>query len=1148
MNEQHVQIHDWTLAQENAAKIKSGSRFLFTQDKRCLENTLIDASAQRLQLHANARALSGAVKALVPGTTLDIPGMSITTEASPSHHFSALIPDRDLYKAEQDTVNLLVVLPNAAQHQTISLQVNLNGAPFYSLDITSSLAKNNGMALESLSALLPGQYSAQLLIDDMCIAEPAHFVVAHYQLAPFDANLIAHTLDPDSDTLHFELAVTSYELPWQSRINVMLIENGLEQQRTTLDPQSDGHFSGRFSLLGEGPFILRLIASDDASRLCEVALPGSAQAQRQSTLISELGPEIYLSMLPMPESIPVRGGFIQQGEKRDIPIEINQCITDKPVLLIHQKTQALSVLSWDMLENTWHESRFEDLDAGDEIALTGRGKMMMVFIGAWINQQPFEGYATVLSTDVLQLKIDSAQSLRPGQMLELKITLNSDRPLPVYLNIRDSRLSASKSAQTDLGQCLKQQIESMSEAYTHYRLAPLNERGEFTQALSPFGGFAPDAWDEEVDYMESAMAPEPFASGAQAEEHDPLSMLCEARNPQPRSAPVKKELMSRSRLSDNKEQSKSAPPEPPQARGQFPDSVFCALVYVHKQEILKLKMGDNLGRISIDAFVYDDGNWCAAKHSFIVDQPVRADIDFPPVVQPGDAVYGRIRAHSASGKARVELYLDEKPVTLTPSNGLTKTPLEREIPVQPGTYRLCVTDPDTGETDSVRFEVNAPGKAKTLSNALQLLQPGQTLTLDTHPGTLSIDLLPGFDQVSDKLLNTTAGYAHLCCEQTAAKILAACAMYISSEDMKTRQEAEKIILAGVARESKMISKKKGFKMYPEGDYVSEYYSKLAVQYLWQLHSLQHFKGLSDSLKRAIEQGLNYADRAAKVHKLKRFTEQPTSMAEAWSLACEQPKHKAINTLIEKTIDLSAGKARLKTQADPVYARTTMAYAAACLLKQEDIKNAITLANQVMQDINEDGALYSTVDSVALIAMMSVLKSHPLFAHKPKLRINGQLCDPTSLNNTLIETIEVVEGTALVQISHIVEHDWIDTTAAMKVSTALVPASYMLKHDWIDAKVNTNRNFNMGDRIELQISLEEGYVNGDLAHINLPAALSWIQGGGRVKQFSVDFAGKQTINVPLLVTSKVQGPQHFAVLVRNMFEQERVACPGLLEVS
>lgn len=44
------------------------------------------------------------------------------------------------------------------------------------------------------------------------------------------------------------------------------------------------------------------------------------------------------------------------------------------------------------------------------------------------------------------------------------------------------------------------------------------------------------------------------------------------------------------------------------------------------------------------------------------------------------------------------------------------------------------------------------------------------------------------------------------------------------------------------------------------------------------------------------------------------------------------------------------------------------------------------------------------------------------------------------------------------------------------------------------------HFEAGGRIDLVISLPDGYQIGDLVHVALPACLSWIQGGGKVKRF------------------------------------------------
>jgi len=93
-----------------------------------------------------------------------------------------------------------------------------------------------------------------------------------------------------------------------------------------------------------------------------------------------------------------------------------------------------------------------------------------------------------------------------------------------------------------------------------------------------------------------------------------------------------------------------------------------------------------------------------------------------------------------------------------------------------------------------------------------------------------------------------------------------------------------------------------------------------------------------------------------------------------------------------------------------------------------------------------------------------------------------------------------------------------------------------------------KRFALGNRLTLQITLPQGYRLGDLAHIVLPPCLSAIEGGAKVKRFTLDFAGQNALRIPLLVTSKLPGVQHFAVCVRNMFEEERASSTGLLMVT
>ena len=102
--------------------------------------------------------------------------------------------------------------------------------------------------------------------------------------------------------------------------------------------------------------------------------------------------------------------------------------------------------------------------------------------------------------------------------------------------------------------------------------------------------------------------------------------------------------------------------------------------------------------------------------------------------------------------------------------------------------------------------------------------------------------------------------------------------------------------------------------------------------------------------------------------------------------------------------------------------------------------------------------------------------------------------------------------------------------------------------------NHELNFQVGDQVELQVELTDGYRFGDFLDVCLPDSLSRVFGGGQVKQFAVDFAGESVLTIPLATTGTSfskdgkPDPHHFSILIRNMYDEERIACPSFLRVN
>jgi hypothetical protein len=433
--------------------------------------------------------------------------------------------------------------------------------------------------------------------------------------------------------------------------------------------------------------------------------------------------------------------------------------------------------------------------------------------------------------------------------------------------------------------------------------------------------------------------------------------------------------------------------------------------------------------------------------------------------------------------------------------------------------------------------VAEPGKFKSYAKELGLLYKGEFISLKTS-GALSLRLLPAIDEPFDTLITATAGYTHLCCEQTAAKILAAVFMYLTAKNQGQRSKAEQIILAGIAREQKMI-RPSGFAMYPGDEYISEHYSTLAVRYLWKLNQLDQIPDLSLGLREAVREGLLLADLAAEAHQMKRLPDQIHGIEDAYAVATEGGEPGRVKTFIESLIDFSNSQPSVKDKAHAVAERAVFAYAAASLIATDDMRRGIPLANTVTRQFNEQGSLYSTVDSVAAIALMIQLRLAGVVTGEGRVRVNDREMSTLEASqfSDRVESIEVVDGIAAVEVKRIHEEDW-DAFAY----------AFPVKVGFRDSKGDPVRAFRAGDRAELMVSLPEGYQSGDILHVVLPACMSWIEGGGQVKRFTLDFAGKKELQIPVVVSSNINGEQHFAVCVRNMFKEERATNPGILSVK
>ncbi len=1073
-------------------------------------------------------------------------GVTLKPKKRDVERLGCVVADRDLYRAEEDVVNLFVALPDPPED--LKLIVEQNGEPFTEREPE---LEDGGVAVETLAALLPGTYSAQLAAGGRRAGMPATFTVAEYTLAPLSARLVSHELQAKGKKLAFELAVESYQVPFDGELRVALVEDGREKKHVTLRAESPGCYLGRLPVSGKGALRLRLTATDDARRSAEVALPGSRAAERKDTVVSELGREISFSLMPRAGATALRGGYLSAGDELETPLVVDEVVTERTVLRAELAVQDLHLVVLDLASGRWQVEEHGDVEAGDEVEVTAGGPVSMVFAGGFVAGSAFEGFTTFLRPNRLELSIDAPETIRPRENLVVRLEHSAgDTRVQVLLSVRDERLTATDRPAAGLAASAKRGLDGATAGMADQGFVPLSDlvhdsfqgmpRGSFRLRGSGFGL-------ENLAGDDDLLAPDWLLGGRSRDA--PVRAISVGLAPGAAAEVLEGVAY---RVPEDPASGGAAAPaqaaEPPAPRSEMPEALFFGLVPVAGSEELVIPLGDSLGTFTVEAFALTDGDWTETRHSLVIDQPVRIDLEVPPAVHPDDTVRGRLRAATASGRARIRLTCDGDDVELLGSRGgevaagELASPVELEFVLRPGVYLARVEDAESDDSDTLEIRVGEPGKLKSYGREIGLLQEGESLDLE-RAGALTLRLLPNVDQPFENLVTATAGYSHLCCEQTAAKILSATFMYLSAASPVARSLAEEIILAGLAREHKMHLPGRGFSLYPGGKRVSEHYSPLAVRYLWTLDQLDEMPDLSGSLRSALEDSREMVADAAAAHGLARRPDRIASIEDAYAVVTAGGDAEGALGFVRSSLDVQGHEVRVHPPSQrrwhQVAERTFLAYAAATLIALGDRRLGTRVANLITRQLNAEGRLYSTVDSVAAIALMIQLRRANLVAGQARLRVNGREMTVHEAQELAdqVETVEVLDGVAAVEVLRLHEEDWNALESTFPVQVDFLRGSRKRRIE----------RFAMGDRVDLAVRLPDGYRSGDLLHVSLPAAMSWIHGGGQVRQFTLDFEGENEVRVPLVVCSAIEGEQHFAVCVRNMFEEERIASPGILTV-
>ncbi|HEY1349167.1 MAG TPA: hypothetical protein VGF67_06040 [Ktedonobacteraceae bacterium] len=400
------------------------------------------------------------------GNLLRSRAQQIAEKTLPGLRLRSLTCDKALYRANRDTVRLLIAAPGQPG-TSLKLSLRLGGHPYAEYPVVLAAA---GLRIWSLQDLPEGEYEARIEGSDGC-----RFEVAEYRLAALNAELVGQQML--GAVLHYTLSVTSFGQPY---CGVLAIE--LQERGQRVGARIDGHCQGNCTLNGNGPYTLNVLTGE---RSATVALKGSEQERRETLTISEPGRVHEISLLPLPDAQQCRGLQVSATGTNSAPFLVGQIIGRELELVARVAVEMLRVVVLNPVNGEREEQLYEGLDAHKSLRLSIPAPYGIVLLGAFLAGQAWEGWCAVLRPPDLHLQCAAPAQARTGQRITITLTASTsaDGPIPMQLIVKDQRLAPS-DPRVELAACIKRHLTTW-----HVRAHTGEVRRQVAQAggPSPYG-------------------------------------------------------------------------------------------------------------------------------------------------------------------------------------------------------------------------------------------------------------------------------------------------------------------------------------------------------------------------------------------------------------------------------------------------------------------------------------------------------------------------------------------------------------------------------------------------------------------------------------------------------------------------------------
>jgi hypothetical protein len=1007
-----------------------------------------------------------------------------------------LFTDRELYGPREPVRLGLFRATGAGQRVRVELRSGLSRLPPLEVELDG-----NGLGWLELPGQLPGSY---VLTHEEASAS---FTVAAHGLSPLHVRW--HAGQRQDKVLEGELHAQVLGVPLEGTLIVCLLDAATQPARRvhTLHARTDasGRARVRLPLATWGEASLEVRVEDRESLTATVPLPGMARKRSETVVLCRWGQVQLASPLPFEGSSPLRGLHVGPGPGGEsAPLRLVEVTRDAARVELTQPVTRGLLVAVDP-GGVPAEVVLRDCPQGHRVEVPVRGPWTLLMAGLLLPRAEapvcWEGRAALLPPP-FPLTLDAPERVRPGDPVAL--TLRGSPGASAWVSVRDARLTARRP-------------EDAAAAALREDL------------------------DSKLSY--------PLLDG---EVHGTLES-CFPRERRGRGGVMRDELVYEDAIAGVRTAVREAG-APPSLSEEPPAVVLCQRVTLGEDGVARVgfQAPPLRGPLEVDVFGALGGDCAATRGMLTVHAAVHGELLLPRYVAAGERAAGTLHVLVDAGAAEVEVRRDGVPQVLH-VEGRSATRLRLSAPG--GEVRFDATAgrfeaevrADSGEVHRVGGKVEHPGRAEWVERSVVALEPGARLLVVGREAKARVS--PGLDVQARRMAKGLQDYSYACAEQTSAILLACLGELMMGSDRRDRLARH---LEGlVARLKSMATPEGPFRAYPDAG-VNRWLSEAAAWHLLELEGVEP----STSLKFVwphLQQARAMGQRAAEAHGLKLAPAEPRTPRQA--LACLRRSPERARELAGRVLagvgSWEGGLAVLGLGpgdgGDSPYrlgaeVRADTAYGAALLLRAgpEFFSHAVPLVKSALAGLEESGRCYSTLDSVAALALFASLRN--LGAASKQCAVDGERVSlEEAPQRTALRSIEALDGPLFVECERVRDED-LDT---------------LLRGD-MAGTVRLARTavgpLKPGEPLELVVRLDGGYCAGDLLQVFLPASLAWLHGGAQARGFALDFEGKDELRVPLVVTGATVDaagravPQRCSVYLRNMYDARRGSAFTALRVE